>query len=69
MAHLTKKQLQERLLREFVRRILEAAPDERVYMAVGDLFKAAEVHDLSDARAARRVAAVRNDDDEREDGS
>jgi hypothetical protein len=45
MAHLTKKQRQERLLEEFLRRIREALPGERVYMAVGDLFEAAEVRD------------------------
>src|SRR6266404_8287421 len=54
MAHLTKKQRQERLLEEFLRQIREAPPGERVYMAVGDLFEAAEVHDLEEERAVRR---------------
>jgi len=56
MAHLTKKQRQERLLEEFLRRIREAPPGERVYMAVGDLFEAAEVHDLNEVRLVRRAA-------------
>jgi UDP-2,3-diacylglucosamine pyrophosphatase LpxH len=56
MAHLTKKQRQERLFEEFLRRIREAPPGERVYMAVGDLFEAAEVHDLNEVRTARRAA-------------
>jgi hypothetical protein len=53
MTHLTKKQRQERLLEAFLRRIRGAPPGERVYMAVGDLFEAAEVHDLNEVRAAR----------------
>jgi hypothetical protein len=69
MAHLTKKQQQERLIEAFLQRIRQAAPGERVYMAVGDLFQAAEVHSLSDVRTARRAAAARNDNDEGEDGS
>src|ERR1700738_670616 len=56
MAHLSKKQRQERLMEEFLRRIREASPGERVYMAVGDLFEAAEVHDLNEVRTARRAA-------------
>jgi hypothetical protein len=56
MAYLSKKQRQERLMEEFLRRIREASPGERVYMAVGDLFEAAEVHDLNEVRTARRVA-------------
>ena len=58
MAHLSKKQRQERLIEEFLRRIREASPDERVYMAVGDLFEAAEVHDLNEVRRTARCAAV-----------
>src|SRR5260370_7041070 len=57
MAHLSKKQRQERLMEEFLRRIREASPGERVYMAVGDLFEAAQVHDLNQGRAAPRGAA------------
>ena len=56
MAHLTKKQRQERFLEEFLRQIREAPPGELVYMAVGDLFEAAEVHDLEEERAVRRAA-------------
>jgi hypothetical protein len=70
MAHLTKKQRQERLLGEFLRRIREAPPGERVYMAVGDLFKAAEVHDLNGVRIARRAAVDCGDDtDKRKPGA
>ena len=54
MAYLSKKQRQERLMEEFLRRIREASPGERVYMAVGDLFEAAEVYDLNKVRTARR---------------
>ena len=61
MAHLSKKQRQERLMEEFLRRIREASPGERVYMAVGDLFEAAEVHDLEQERAARRAAEDRGE--------
>jgi hypothetical protein len=57
MAHLSKKQRQERLMEEFLRRIRKASPGERVYTAVGDLFEAAEVHDLNEVRTARRAAA------------
>jgi hypothetical protein len=56
MAHMTKKQRQELLIEAFLRRMREAAPGERVYMAVGDLFEAAEVHDLGEERNARRAA-------------
>jgi hypothetical protein len=68
MAHLTKKQRQERFLEEFLRQIRKAPPGERVYMAVGDLFKAAEVPDLEEERAARRAAEDRGGDDEAKDG-
>ena len=68
MTHLTKKQQQERFIEEFLRRLREAPPGERVYMAVGDVFKAAEVHDPNELRTARRGAVVRGDDgDEGED--
>jgi hypothetical protein len=56
MTHLSKKQRQERLMEEFLRRICKASPGERVYMAVGDLFEAAEVHDLNEVRTAGRAA-------------
>jgi hypothetical protein len=64
MAYLTKKQLQEQFIDEFLRRLREAPEGERVYMRVGDLFKHADVHSIDEARAARQAAAVRNDDDE-----
>jgi hypothetical protein len=38
-------------------------------MAVGDMFKDADVHNIEELRAARRGAVVRNDKDEGEDGS
>ena len=63
MADLTKKQLQEQFIEEFLRRLREAPPGERVYMRVGDLFKPADVHSIDEARAARETAVVRDDDD------
>jgi hypothetical protein len=56
MTRLTKKQRQQLFLEEFLRRTRKAPPGERVYMAVGDLFAAAEVHDLNKMRIARCVA-------------
>ena len=63
MTHLTKKQLQEQFIEEFLRRLREAPPGERVYMRVGDLFKLADVHSIDEARTARETAVVRDDDD------
>ena len=63
MADLTKKQLQERLIDEFLRRLREAPKGERVYMRVGDLFKPADVVSIDELRAARETAVVRDDDD------
>jgi hypothetical protein len=40
---------------EFLRRLREAAPGERVYMRVGDRFKDADVIDLNEWQAARRL--------------
>jgi hypothetical protein len=51
MTNLTKKQRQQLLLEEFLRRTREAPPGERVYVAVGDLF-----------RIARRTAVVHSRD-------
>ena len=65
----TKEQQRERFLAEFLQRIREAPPGTRVYMAVGDMFKDADVHNIEELRAARRGAVVRNDKDEGEDGS
>jgi hypothetical protein len=58
-----------RFLAEFLQRIREAPPGTRVYMAVGDMFKDADVHNIEELRAARRGAVVSNDKDEAEDGS
>ena len=69
MTYETKKQQRERFLAEFVQRIREAPPGTRVYMAVRDVFKDADVHNIEELRAARRGAVVRNDNDEAEDGS
>ncbi len=44
---------------EFVRCLRAAAPGERVYMPVGDVFKDADVIDLKNWQAARRKAARR----------
>jgi UDP-2,3-diacylglucosamine pyrophosphatase LpxH len=63
VAHLTKKQRQERFLEEFLRQI--PPPGDRVYIAVGDLFEAAEARDLEEERAVRRAAEDRGGDDER----
>ena len=41
---------------------------ERVYIAVGDLFEAAEVHDLNEVRIARRAAVDPGGGDEGKDG-
>jgi len=69
MTRLTKKQRQQLFLEEFLRRTREAPPGERVYLAVGDLFEAAEVHDLEEERAARRAAEDRGGGDKGKDGS
>ena len=69
MTRLTKKQRQQLFLEEFLRRTREAPPGERVYLAVGDLFEAAEVHDLNEVRTTRRAAKDRGGDVEGQDGS
>jgi hypothetical protein len=63
MTYLTKKQQQELFFEEFARRLLAAPPGERVYMAVGDLFEAADVHSLDEWRAARMAAVVNEEGD------
>ena len=63
MTRLTKKQRQQLFLEEFLRRTREAPPGERIYMAVGDLFEAAQVHDLNEVRIARRAAVDRGNED------
>jgi hypothetical protein len=68
MTYETKKQLQQRFIAKFLRRLHEAPPGQRVYMRVGDLFMDATVHNLDERRGARRAAVVRDDDpDDRED--
>ena len=69
MTYETKEQQRERFLAEFLQRICEAPLGTRVYMAVGDMFKDAGVHDIEELRAARRGAVVRDDKDGGEDGS
>jgi hypothetical protein len=69
MSYETKEQQRERFLAEFLQRIREAPPGTRVYMAVGDMFKDADVRNIEELRAARWGAAVCNDNDEEEDGS
>jgi hypothetical protein len=54
MGRLTKQQERALFIAEFVRRLRAAAPGERVYMRVGDVFKDADVIDLSEWQAARR---------------
>ena len=68
MTYETKEQQRERFLAGFLQRVREAPPGTRVYMAVGDLFKDADIHNIEELRAARRGAVVHNDKDEGEDG-
>jgi hypothetical protein len=65
MTNLTKKELQDRFLTEFLRRLREAPPGTRVYMATGDLFKDAEVRSLERRRVRR---ANKNDSKRGETG-
>ena len=58
MAYLTKKQERERFIEEFLRRLREAPPGERVYMRVGDLFKPADVVSIDELRATREAALI-----------
>ena len=62
----TKKQLQERFIEEFLRRLREAPPDPRVYLKCDDMFKDTDVHSLDEWQVAREAAVV-SDDDEGED--
>ena len=66
MTYLTKKQERKRFFAEFLRRLREACPGERVNMRVGDVFKDADIYSLDEWRVAR-WAAVFGDDDGRED--
>jgi len=55
MGRLTKEHKRALFIAEFLRRLREAAPGERVYMRVGDMFKDADVIELSEWQAARRL--------------
>jgi hypothetical protein len=59
MGRLTKQQERALFIAEFVRRLRAAAPGERVYMRVGDVFKDADVIERSEWQAARREEARR----------
>jgi len=53
MGRPTKEHERALFIAEFLRRLREAAHGERVYMRVGDIFKDADVIDLSEWQAAR----------------
>ena len=59
MGRLTKQQERALFIAEFVRRLCAAAPGERIYMLVGDVFKDADVIKLSEWQATRRKQARR----------
>ena len=52
MAYLTKMAERKHFFAEFLRRLRDAPPGERVYMRVGDVFKDADIHNLAEWRAA-----------------
>ena len=54
MGRLTTEQERTLFIAEFLRRLREAAPGERVYMRAGDMFKDADVIELSEWQAAQR---------------
>jgi putative hemolysin len=54
MGRLTKEHERALFIAEFLRRLRDVAPGQRVYMRVGDMFKDADVIDLSEWQAARR---------------
>jgi hypothetical protein len=56
MGRLTKEHERALFIAEFLRQLREAAPGERVYMRVGDVFTDADVIDLSEWQAVRRLA-------------
>ena len=58
MTYETTEQQRERFLAEFLQRIREAPPGTRVYMAVGDMFKDADVHNIEELRAESRTALM-----------
>jgi hypothetical protein len=61
MGRLTKERERALFIAEFLRQLREAAHGERVYMRVGDMFKGADVIDLSEWQAARRKDGRDND--------
>jgi len=63
MTYETEKQLQERSIAEFWRRLREAPAGTRVYVPAGDLFKDADVHRIDELRGARWGAVVHDDDE------
>jgi hypothetical protein len=54
MGRLTKERERALFIAEFLRRLRDAAPGERVYMRVGDMFEDADVIALSEWQAAQR---------------
>lgn len=62
MTYLTKMQERKRFIAEFVRRLREAPPGQRVYMRVGDVFKDADIHNLDEWRVARWSAVFGDDE-------
>ncbi len=54
MGRLSKEHERAVFIAEFLRRLREAAPGERVYMRAGDVFTDADVIDLSEWQDARR---------------
>jgi len=64
MTYVTKMQERKRFIAEFVRRLREAPPGQRVYMRVGDVFKDADIYSLDDWRAARWTAIFGADERE-----
>jgi hypothetical protein len=62
MGRLTKEHERALFIAEFLRRLRKAAHGERVYMRVGDIFKDADVVDLSECQAGRRKDGRGTDD-------
>jgi hypothetical protein len=54
MGRLTKERERALFIAEFLRRLRDAAPGQRVYMRVGDMFEDADVIALSEWQAAPR---------------
>ena len=64
MGRLSKEQERALFMDEFLRRLRAAAPGERVYMRVGDVFKDADVIELREWQAARRLDGRGTEDGE-----